>query len=195
MRKAWLILLLISLVAVAGYYYLRYSAQNKRLERYYYNQFTGQWEQTSQINPDMPERSTVIRTDNIDGLNNRSIIKGYFNHYDETSQTLLMRAAIEFTQGSLFEPAELKLALNQSIYCVPEHYTDPNTGKSYSLKSLRIPVKDGVTLFVPGEKTISFIDFLERSTEITFLLVQLTADFAPNQTNYVQKIIVTGICD
>lgn len=159
-----------------------------------YNQYTGQWEKT-RLSSDVPDQAAVVKADNTNGLNNYSIIKGFFDHYNEATQTLKMRAAVAFTQNSLFEPAELQLSPHQSIYCVPEHYTDPNTGKSYSLKSLRIPVKDGETLFIPGEKTISFTDFLEHSNQLTFLLIQLTTDFDSNQNNYVQKIIVTGLCN
>jgi hypothetical protein len=194
-KKIWLILLLIALVFIVAYYYRFYQiTQSNKLEADSYNQFTGQWE-PALTNSDIPDRSSVIKTDNKDGLNNYSIIKGYFNQYDEASRTLEMRAAIAFTQNSLFEPADLKLSPNQSVYCVPEQYTDPNTGKSYSLKNLRIPVKDGATIFVPGEKMINFTDFVEQSGQLTFLLVQLTEDFDQSKTNYVQKIIVTGLCD
>ncbi len=189
-----MVLLLVSLAFFAIYYYLYQNKQSNKIEGDFYNQFTGQWEKTALdskgINP-----SKVIKSNNTDGLNNHSLMKGYFNFYDETSQTLNIRAAIAFTQSSLFEPVDLKLSPSQSVYCVPETYTDLNTGKSYSLKNLRIPVKDGATLFVPGEKIISFTDFVEKSNQLNFLLVQLTEDFDQARTNYVKKIIVTDLCD
>lgn len=191
----WFVLLLVAPIVFAVYYYTFYqNRQSAQLEGEFYNQFTGEWEQTK-ISSDVPDQSAIIKNDNIDGLYNYSIIKGYFNQYDETSQTLKMRVAVAFTQNSLFEPSDLRLSPNQSVYCVPEQYTDPNTGKSYSLKNLRIPVKNGETIFVPGEKSIKFDDFVKNSNQLTFLLVQLTEDFESTEINYVQKIIVTGLCD
>lgn len=123
-------MLLIPLAFIAIYYYRSYqSKQSNKLEGDFYNQFTGEWEK-AEIDSKGIDPSNVIKTDNADGLNNYSVLKGYYNQYDETSQILNIRAAVAFTQSSLFEPADLKLAPNQTVYCVPEFYTDPNTGKS-----------------------------------------------------------------
>ncbi|MCZ2128155.1 MAG: hypothetical protein LC099_10330 [Anaerolineales bacterium] len=194
MKKVWLVLLLIALFIFASYYYLFRQTQDNKLEGDIYNQFTGQWEKAN-IKLQIPDRSKVAKTDNSDGLHNYAVLKGYFDRYDESSQILHIRAAIAFTQNNLFEPAMLKLSPAQTMYCVPEIYTDPNTGKSFALRNLKIPVKDGEPLFVPGETIISFNDFVEQSNQLTLLLVQLTADFDPTRTNYVQKIVATGLCD
>lgn len=195
MKKMWLVLVFFVLAVCVMYYFRFYQiTQIDQLEGESYNQFTGQWEKTK-IDSKGIDPSKVEKNDNIDGLNNYAILKGYFNQYNEAAQTLNVRVGISFTQNALFEPTDLKLAPNQTIHCVPEFYIDPNTGKNYSLKNLRIPVKDGATLFVPGEKIISFTDFVERSNDTTFLLVQLTEDFDEAKTNYIQKIIVTGLCD
>lgn len=191
----WLALVLFFLVVFGVYYYLFGShKQSKNLKGEFYNQFTGEWEQ-AQIESKGIDPSKIAKTENSDGLHNYSIIKGFFNQYDESEQILNIRATIAFTQNALFEPIDVKLSPQQTIYCVPEVYSDPNTGKNYSLQNLKIPVKDGSTLYVPGERIISFIDFIEKSNDLTFLLIQLTTDFDQNKTNYVQKIIITGQCD
>lgn len=195
MKRIWLILLLISLFFFSLYYYRFYQTrQSNELEGDTYNQFTGKWEKVK-IDSKGIEPSKITNNNNSDGLYNYAVVKGYFDQYDDNSQILKMRVAVAFTQNSLFELADLKLSPNQTIYCVPEVYTDPNTGKSYSLQNLRVPVKDGATIFVPGEKMISFTDFVEQSNQLTFILVQLAENFDKNKTNYVQKIIVTNLCD
>lgn len=191
----WLVFLLI-LLSIPFIYLSRFyqNYQTNQIEGEAYNSFTGKWERTSTASQ-LPNPSQITKADNVDGLHNYAVIKGYFDQYDEFSQILHIRAAINLTQNNLFEPAKLKLAPTQTIYCVPEIYTDPNTGKSYSLRNLKIPVRDGETLFVPGEKIISFNDFVEQSGQLTLLLIQLTTDFDASQTNYVKKVIVTGLCD
>lgn len=194
MKKLWLILL-ICFVFLAIFYYLFYQKKQSRvLEGDIYNEFTGQWEKV-QIDSKGIDRSQIAKTNNSDGLHNYAVLKGYFDQYDEESQTLKLRAAIAFTQNNLFEATQLKLSPEQTIYCLPENYIDPNTGQSYALRKLMIPVKDGTSLYLPGEKKISFTDFTNKSNQLTLLLIQLTEEFDKNKTNYVKKMIVTGLCD
>lgn len=159
-----------------------------------YNEFTGEWEDVK-INSNGIDRSKIVKADNNDGLHNYSILKGYFEKYDEKTETLTLKAAIAFTQNNLFETTKVKLSKKQTVYCVPENYTDPNTGVSYPMRKLTIPVKDNANLYVFREKAITFDQFLEQSNDLTLLLIQLTEDFDKNKTNYVKKIIITGLCE
>jgi len=194
-KKLWLIILVAFLCFGFFYYRFYQSKRGERLAASAYNQFTGQWEETK-ASTEITKRSNITKTDNNDdGLHNYSILKGYFDKYDAKAQTLTLKVAIAFTQNSLFEIADFKFSPIQTIYCAPIIYTDPNTGRNYSLEKLISPVKDGATLYFPGEQTISFADFIEKSNNLTFLLAQLTKNFDKTTTNYIQKIIVTGLCD
>ncbi|MDX9936182.1 MAG: hypothetical protein RBS45_03545, partial [Anaerolineales bacterium] len=67
--------------------------QNRVLEGDIYNEFTGQWEQVK-LDSKGIDRSQIAKTNNSDGLHNYAVLKGYFDQYDEESQTLKLRAAI-----------------------------------------------------------------------------------------------------
>ena len=193
-KKLWLIVLVVFVILALSYYLFYQKKQSRVLEGDIYNEFTGYWEQVK-LDSKGIDRSQIAKTENSDGLHNYAILKGYFDQYDEESQTLKLRAAIAFTQNNLFEATQLKLSPEQTIYCLPENYIDPNTGQSYPMRKLMIPVKDGASLYLPGEKTITFAEFINKSNKLTLLLIQLTENFDKNKTNYVKKIIVTGLCD
>lgn len=195
MKRLGLALFLLALLLGSTYYYFIHQRQTQEhIEGIAYNHTTGQWERTKAntygVNPD-----EVIIPENTDGLSNQAVLRGYFERYDESSQTLNMRVTVPFSQGTLFEDATLKLSPHQTIYCVPEHYTDPNTGRSTPMSKLMIPVQNGATLYLPNENELSFNDFVEQSTDLTFLLVQLTQAFTKEQNNYIQKLIVIGLCE
>jgi hypothetical protein len=71
------------------YYYRFYQiTKSNQIEGDLYNQFTGQWERTSITSP-LPHPSQIIKADNVDGLHNAAVIKGYFDNYDSTTNLCL----------------------------------------------------------------------------------------------------------
>lgn len=159
-----------------------------------FNNNTGKWEATNKTNKLVREEILRDRDDS-DGFNNKSIIRGYYDNYDEKTGLLRIKAVLPFTQNNLFEIIEAKIDINQTIYCVPETYTDPNNGKVFETRKLIVPIPDGQNIFFPTEKTISFDYFQSNSSELTYLLVQLTKNFSKDEVNYIQKVIVIGLCD
>lgn len=191
-------LLLFILILASGFYFYKNNTKNRSsvTNKFVYNNQTNQWEQIKdEKDPIGPDRAQILeKNNNADGLHNPTIFKGYFTKYDENTQLLSIKSLLSFTQG-LFENVELKLLPNQIIYCVPEIYTDPNNGKQIEIAKLNIPVKNGGTLWIPTEKVISFDEFVRQSNDRTFLFLQLTQDYNPQIINYVQKLIMVGICE
>lgn len=183
-------------MALSFYFYNNDKNKDHATDKLIYNSQTGKWEQIKKIeDPVEPDRAQILeKNNNVDGIHNPTVLKGYFTDYDEDTQLLSIKSLIPFTQG-LFEKTELKLLPNQIIYCVPEIYTDPNNGKQVEMTKLNIPVKTGATLWIPTEKIISFDEFLHQSNDRTFLFLQLTQDYDPLAANYVQKFIMVGICE
>ena len=164
--------------------------------KFIYNPETRRWEKYLYEDPVEEDREAILATNNNEeGLHNPAVFKGYFDSYDEKNQTLTIKAIIPFTQNNLVEKLEVKLLSGQTIYCAPAVYVDPNTGIAYETKSFVLPVKDGETLSFHIENLISFSDFLEQSTEQTFLHFQLTENYDPSKTNYIQKILLIGLCE
>ncbi len=159
-----------------------------------YNTITQQGEEATNSDPHVT-RDDVVRGDNTTGLDNFTLLKGYFDSYEESSKTLTIKSIMPFTNNNKFELVNLQLNPSQAIYCVPKYYTDPNTGKTYLTKAITVPVKDNEVLFFPGEKPIPINEFLTRSNDLTYLMIQLTNDFDKETTNYVKKLIVTGLCE
>lgn len=189
-------LVLFILISASGFYFYNTKNKNSITNKFVYNNQTNQWEQIKDEKDRIgPDRAQILeKNNNADGLHNPTVLKGYFTEYDESTQLLSIKSFLAFTQG-LFETAELKLLPNQVIYCVPEIYTDPNNGKQIEIAKLNIPVKTGGALWIPTEKIISFDEFVRQSNDRTFLFLQLTQDYNPQITNYVQKLIVVGICE
>lgn len=194
--QKWRVLLGSLLLIITGFViwhlYLRQKPQTPA--GLVYNTITQSWEETAETNPTV-SREEIVPGENSDGLHNYTLLRGYFDRYDVTTNTLTIKAIQPFTNNNLTKLTQVHLNPSQSIYCTPTHYTDPNTGKSYLMKSLTMPVRDGELLFVPTEQLSSFDNFLTRSHELTYLLIQLTSNFDAQVTNYVQKIIAIGICD
>lgn len=161
-----------------------------------YNAVTQRWEKADREDPLGADREAI--TANLagkDDINNPSVLRGYFDHYDEKDQILTVKVVLSFTQNALFQEKQVKLLSGQSIYCTPAIYIDPNTGIAYNTKDIVIPVAEGETLQFHNEQLISFTDFIKQSTDRTYLYLQLTANYNDNATNYVQKILVVGLCD
>ena len=159
-----------------------------------YNPITQKWEKTY-LTDEINREEIQKNRGNEDGLYNQSILRGYFESYDETNSTLTMKSIVPFTQNSLFEISQLRLNSVQDIYCAPERYVDPNNGKSFEVRNLTIPVKDGQALYIPTEKIINFETFISKSKDSTYILVQLTKNYDKESTNYAKKIIVIGLCE
>lgn len=178
------------------YFYNNFKNKNNVTNKFVYNSQTDKWEQIKdEKDPIGPDRAQILeKNNNADGLHNPTVLKGYFTNYDESTQLLSIKSLLSFTQG-LFENVELKLLPNQIIYCVPEIYTDPNNGSQSEIARLNIPVKTGATLWIPTEKIIGFDKFTQQSNERTFLFIQLTQDYNPQTINYIQKLIMVGICE
>lgn len=196
--KKWLVfLVLVFLLGIGFFLYLRQRiSQQNTADKLIFNADAQRWEKYTYEDQVEGDRESILATsNNEEGLHNPAVFKGYFDNYDENNQTLTIKAIVPFTQNNLVEKLEVKLLAGQSIYCAPSIYVDPNTGVAYETKSFVLPVKDGETLSFHVEKLISFTDFLEQSTEQTFLHLQLTENYDQSKTNYVQKILVIGLCE
>lgn len=196
MKKLAPVLILLTVLVLSIGFYVYYS-KNKQIvgeEKIVYNPTTQKWEKTK-INDDI-DRETIKETrKNEDGFYNQSILRGYFEGYEEGTNTLKIKSTVRFTQQSLFEIADLKINPAQTIYCAPETYTDPNNGKTFEVRNLTIPVKDGQILYLPTERPINFEEFLSQTKDSTYLIVQLTQNFDKEKVNYVQKMIAVGLCE
>jgi hypothetical protein len=194
-KKAWLMILLaVVLVVIAVYSVLRRQQNQETIEALGYNRTTGQWESTTANTYGVqPDKVTLPTND--DGLSNPTILRGYFERYEAESQILYLKATVPFSQGNLFKSVTVKLSPQQSLTCVPRNYTDPNTGKTYPMSKMLVPVRDQAVLYMPNETNLAFTDFVDNSTDLTFLLLQLTSPYQPEKVNYVQKLIVTGLCE
>ena len=193
-RLLWFLLLI---PIVFGLLFLKQRIdQQSASSRLIYNPDTRRWERYLYEDPIVGDRKAILaNNNNEEGLYNSAVLKGYFDSYDEKNQTLIIKAVIPFTQNTLFEPKQVKLLAGQAIYCAPAVYVDPNTGVAYETASLVLPVKDGEILSFHIEQLIGFSDFLEQSTDQTFLHLQLTEKYDQSKTNYVQKILVIGLCE
>lgn len=196
--KKWFVLgTVVFVLGIGGFIYFRqrFNQQNTN-SKLIYNTETQKWEKYSYEDPTEADREVFLEVmAGKDDINQPFILKGYFDSYDQEQQLLTIKAVIPFTQNNLFEIKQVKLLSGQSIYCTPSIYIDPNTGQAYATRDLVIPVKEGETLSFHTEQLISFTDFIEHSTELTFLHVQLTEDYDENKTNYVKKILVIGLCE
>lgn len=196
--KKWLPWLALVVCLVAGlflYFHNQYQSQETG-NTFIYNSVTQRWNKANREDPLGEDREAI--TANLagkDDINNPSILRGYFDSYDEKDQILTVKVVLSFTQNALFQEKQVKLFSGQSIYCTPAIYVDPNTGIAYNTKDIVIPVAEGETLQFHNEQLISFTDFIEQSTDRTYLYLQLTANYNDNATNYVQKILVVGLCE
>lgn len=195
MRKRLVPVLLLFLILGLFYFFNSRRNGETSVDGLVYNNITQSWEPVKTV-ADNLDRDTIRQNqDNSDGLHNNSLLKGYFESYDEKNQQLIIKALVPFTQGNLYEQLDLKLYTNQTIYCAPLNYTDPNTGKSYETSKLMIPVKEGEIIYLPTEKIISFDSFVAKSNNLTNLLIQTTQNLNKDGDNYIQKIIALGLCD
>ena len=192
----WLLLLIPILAAL--FFFKNKLDQEKASTKLVYNTVTQRWEKYTREDPDQADRESILNSlaqdDTMAGLYNPTVLKGYFDSYDQDQQLLIIKAVVPFTQN-LFELKQVKLLTGQTIYCTPAIYVDPNTGQAYETKNIVIPVPEGETLSFHSEQLISFTDFIKESSDQTFLHLQLTASYDATTTNYVKKILVIGLCE
>ena len=201
-QKLWWLLLIIPVI-LALFFFIKNRVEKTELERtaskVVFNSITQKWEKQIEDEVDQKDRESILsnlkqENNDMDGLYNPAVFKGYFDHYDPDEQFLTIKAVVPFTNG-LFEFKKAKLLANQTIYCTPATYIDPNTGQAYETKNIELPVLAGETLSFHVEKIIDFSEFISQSTAETFLHIQLTTNYDENKTNYVQKILVIGLCE
>lgn len=196
MKRVALIFSFVLFIILSTAIFFVYKKNNQLIgeEKIVFNPQTQKWEKTI-INDDINREEVLKNRSNDDGFYNQSIVRGYFDGYEEKDNSLKIKSTVRFTQNSLFDLIEVKINPVQTIYCVPEKYIDPNTGKAFDVRNLTIPVKEGQTLYLPTERIIDFDKFNSQSTDSTYLIVQLTQNLDKEKVNYVQKMIVVGLCE
>lgn len=186
--------ILFILISVTIFFIYKKNNQPIREEKIVFNPQTQRWEKTS-LRDDIDREKVLNNRSNDDGLYNQSIVRGYFDSYDGKNNSLKIKSTVRFTQNNLFELIEAKVNPAQTIYCVPEKYIDPNNGKAFDVRNLTIPVKDNQILYLPTEEVFGFENFISQAKDSTYLIVQLTQNFDKEKINYVQKMIVVGLCE
>lgn len=198
MKKLFFILFaffLVILISSFFYFRVKEKSNSKDSSALIYNQFTEKWERTSKITDESLVETTIIKDSNYnaDGLHNESVLRGYFDRYDQ--ETGLLYIKYKLPLSSSYEIAQLKTSLSQNAYCAPSQITDQRTGQIRDIKEINFMVKNGATLQTHAEKPLSFDDFLAKATDQTYLFVQLTDVFATEKQNYIYKLIAIGLCE
>lgn len=193
--KKWL-LLVGFLVVITGGVTLFWNSQRQRTKTpiLVYNAFSETWEESYEAPPLSTDELNQLQPIG-DGGFNQLVQRGYFDSFDEATNSLSLKAVVPFTAKSQYYLLTTQLDLNQSVYCVPEYVIDEQTSQHLSVKEITFPVKDGEILAIPGEKRITLEDFLNQSTPQTYLFVQLLDKPKIDGVNYIQKLIVLGLCN
>jgi hypothetical protein len=193
-RRAFIFLAIISLITIASFLYFKYSeAQEKDQETLIFNPTLGKWERVAEV-PRI-ELDEIEPNPNEDGLHNRTIVRGFFNNFNLEANEVTLKMAMPFTGESQYKLATFKLAPEQKSYCSPSKITDQVTGKTYQTKDLGFIVKNGQAMNISQEKNISFDDLVKEADEDTYVFLQLTNAYQEDTTNYIQKMVVLGLCD
>ena len=193
--KKWLLLIGI-LVVILGSVFWFWNSQKQRTKTpvLVYNAFSEEWEESYKAPPLSTDELNQLQPIG-DGGFNQLVQRGYFDSFDQSTNSLSLKAVIPFTAESQYYLLTAQLDLNQSVYCVPEYIIDEQTGQYLPVKEITFPVKDGEILAIPGEKKITLEDFLTQSTPQTYLFVQLLDKPKTDGVNYIQKLIVLGLCN
>lgn len=196
MHRKWLfyssILIALSIVFLLAFYFFQKNKEEK-LKSLTFNPVSGNWEAAK--NPQRIELNEADPSQNEDGLNNRSIIRGYFDQINQDKNEITIKMALPFTGESQYKLATFKLTPDQKTFCSPSTIEDQITGKTHETKSLGFIVKNGQTMNISREQIIPFDQFYENANEKTYVFLQLTKDYSEKESNYIQKIVVVGICD
>lgn len=158
-----------------------------------FNPISGNWEETK--NPQRIELNEADPNPNKDGLNNRTVVRGYFEQINQEKNEITIKMALPFTGESQYKLATFKLPPDQKTFCSPSTIEDQITGKTHETKSLGFIVKNGQTMNISREQPIDFNKFYENANEKTYVFLQLTKDYSEKESNYIQKMVVVGLCD
>jgi hypothetical protein len=193
--KKWLFFLSFVAVCLLIFFYFLYRSnlQKNETNTLLYNRISGEWEAVAEIPKVKLEE--INKDPNEDGLHNLSIVRGYFDHYDEKTSELTLKSLLPFTMETQYELLSLKMPPSQTIYCSPSTIIDQVTGKELLTSSLTFMVKNEQTMVIGTEQNFSFDQFLNQATADTYLFIQLTQDLNKQNTNYIKKLIVIGLCD
>lgn len=133
-RRVFISAFLVLVVGFSVFIYLKYYQKNSLTDdkKLIYNTQLGQWEEANKIDdPVDADRETILKNDsNQNGLHNNTILRAYFDKYDENIQELSVKYLVAFTQG-IYKEAKLRLSSSQTIYCAPAVYIDPNNGQAH----------------------------------------------------------------
>ncbi len=154
-----------------------------------YDEFNGEWQETIRE----PITNDYIKNED-NGFYNDSLIRGFFDHYEEKTDTLYVKSAVPFGQ-QLFEIKSIKVGLQQSFYCTPSQVVNNKTGETKLTSSYRFPVKDGETLYTYYENNITVEDFFSKAKKDTWVFIQLTGNYSKTQENYLYKLVAVGLCE
>ena len=194
--KKWPLLVSALAVVILGSAFWFWNIKRNRAKspNLVYNAFSEKWEESH--TPPLLSIDELNRLQpSEDGGFNQLIQRGYFDHFDQATNSLSLKAVIPFTAQLRYYLLTAHLDLHQSIYCAPEYVLDEPTGRHLSVKEIIFPVRDGAVLTIPGEKRISLEDFLHQSSQQTYLFVQLLDKPQLDNVNYIQKLIVLGLCN
>lgn len=193
--KKWLVLLFFTSVCILAFFSFRYygNLQKNEASTWLYNRISGEWEKVA----DRPriKLEEIKKDPNEDGLHNLSIVRGYFDHYDEQTDELTLKSLLPFTMETQYELLSLKMPPSQTIYCSPSTIIDQVTGEKLLTNNLTFMVKNEQTMMIGVEQKFSFDQFLKQATADTYLFIQLTQDLNKQNTNYIKKLVVIGLCD
>lgn len=196
MHKKWLFYFLI-LIIVFGIsllaFYLFQKNKEKKLKSLTLNPISGNWETVK--NPQRIEVDEVDPSPNEDGLNNRTVVRGFLDQVNQEKNEITIKMALPFTGESQYKLATFKLPPDQKTFCSPSTIEDQVTGKTHETKSLGFIVKNGQTMNISRERLIDFNQFYEKANNETYIFLQLTKNYNEKESNYIQKIVVVGLCD
>lgn len=196
MHKKWLFYFLI-LIIVFGIsllaFYLFQKNKEKKLKSLTLNPISGSWETVK--NPQRIEVDEVDPSPNEDGLNNRTVVRGFLDQVNQEKNEITIKMALPFTGESQYKLATFKLPPDQKTFCSPSTIEDQVTGKTHETKSLGFIVKNGQTMNISRERLIDFNQFYEKANNETYIFLQLTKNYNEKESNYIQKIVVVGLCD
>lgn len=196
MHKKWLFYSLV-LVVILGASFLAFyffkKNKEKDLQSLTLNPVSGNWEQTK--NPQRIKVDEVDPSPNEDGLNNRTVVRGFLDQINQENNEITIKMALPFTGESQYKLATFKLPPDQKTFCSPSTIEDQVTGKTHETKNLGFIVKNGQTMNISREQLIDFDQFYEKANSETYVFLQLTKNYSEKESNYIQKIVIVGLCD
>jgi len=193
-KRFWILLvLLLLLLAIGGYFFIKGKLNDSKDSVLVYNEVSGSFETIDAV-PRVALKE-VDPNPNEDGLHNRTLLRGYFDSYDKANNTITIKSVLPFTGDTQYELVSLQLPPTKTTYCAPSTVVDQQTGERLVTQNLDFIVKNGQTLVTTHEQVIPFEQFITEANQTTYLFVQLTADYDETQTNYIQKLVVVGLCD